>query len=929
MIGQIAGIAFAQPWLLAGLATLPALWWLLRVTPPAPQRLYFPPLALLLRLGRREETPARTPWWLLLLRLVIAALLILGFARPVLNPAAAIAGDGPLLVVLDDGWPAAPGWQRRQEALAELFRRADREGREVALLRTAGGAGGPIVERMAASEALAQTRTWRPQPWPADRAATVALLEREAPAAAAIVWLADGISTSAADGLAAAALAERLERLGPVRVMVDPPPERALLLRPPPPDAPALEVAVERADAGGERRLRVLALADAGEVLGHAELVIAAGASSGGAVVQLQAEQRNRIDRLVIEDAKGAGAVALVDERWRRRVVGVVGGVDEAAAQPLLAEAYFIDRALRPFAELRGGAVADLLRQPVSMIVLPDTLRVPDSDRRALETWIEAGGVLVRFAGPRLAQGQDDFVPVPLRDGDRRLDGALSWATPLKLAPFPSDGPFAGLAVPADVTVTRQVLARPGPELRAATLAALEDGTPLVTGSRRGNGWLVLVHTSANATWSNLAISGLFVDMLRRLVALAPGVPGALRGLVAPDRILDGEGGLGRAGAGAAAPVAVEELQALGPGPGRPPGFWGPASAPDDPSAGRLALSPAAGIEALRPLDPAFAGLPVGGLERARELDLMPWLLTAALVLALADTLIGLVLRGLVGWPGRRAAAAAGVAALLMLGGGATTARAQDAAGAQSAAPEFDPKVVDAALLTRLAYVLTGDPELDEESRAGLEGLGRILDERTAIRTGEPAAVDLGADELSLYPILYWPIRPGQRPLDDQAQARLSTYLHDGGMLVVDTGDGAVLLPGQHDGGPGAATAAQVLAGLDLPPLVQVPPEHVLTRSFYLLQDFPGRWTGQPVWVDRVNPAVNDGVASIVIGGNDWAGAWALDRYGSPLLPVVPGGEAQREMAWRFGVNLVMYALSGNYKTDQVHVPALLERLGQ
>jgi hypothetical protein len=926
MIGQLAGIAFAQPWLLAGLAALPALWWLLRVTPPAPQRLYFPPLALLLRLGRREETPARTPWWLLLLRLTIAALLILGFARPVLNPEAAIAGDGPLLVVLDDGWPAAPGWPRRQDALQELLQRADREGREVILLRSAGGSDGPVLQRMAASEALAQSAAWRPRPWPADRAAALALLDREAPAPAAIVWLTDGISTSAADGLAAAALAERLERLAPARVMVDPPAERALLLRPPPADAPALEVAVERADTGGERRLRVLALADAGEVLGHVELTIPAGASVGSAVLQLQAEQRNRIDRLAIEDGRGAGAVALVDERWRRRVVGVVGGIDEAQAQPLLAEAYFIDRALRPFAELRGGAIPDLLRQPVSMIVLPDTLRVADGDRALLEQWIAAGGVLVRFAGPKLAQGRDDFVPVPLREGDRRLDGALSWSTPLKLAPFDPAGPFAGLAVPDDVTVARQVLARPGPELRTATLAALEDGTPLVTGTRRGDGWLVLIHTSANATWSNLAISGLFVDMLRRLVALAPGVPGALRGLVAPDRILDGEGTLGRAGAGAVVPVAVEELLQQGPGPGRPPGFWGPASAPDDPNAGRLALSPAAGVEALRPLDPAFAGLVVGGLERAREVDLMPWLLATALVLALADLVIGLVLRGLVGRPRRGAAAGSAVVVLLALAT-APPLRAQDEAADPPAS--FDAKVMDAALLTRLAYVVTGDPRLDEESRAGLEGLGRILDERTAILTGEPAAVDLGADELSLYPILYWPIRAGQPALDETARARLSKYLHDGGMLVVDTGDGGVLLPGQDEGGPGAAAAAEVLAGLDLPPLVQVPPEHVLTRSFYLLQDFPGRWTGQPVWVDRVNPAVNDGVASIVIGGNDWAGAWAMDRYGSPLLPVVPGGESQREMAWRFGVNLVMYALSGNYKTDQVHVPALLERLGQ
>jgi hypothetical protein len=111
--------------------------------------------------------------------------------------------------------------------------------------------------------------------------------------------------------------------------------------------------------------------------------------------------------------------------------------------------------------------------------------------------------------------------------------------------------------------------------------------------------------------------------------------------------------------------------------------------------------------------------------------------------------------------------------------------------------------------------------------------------------------------------------------------------------------------------------------------LVPVPPDHVLTKAFELIQDFPGRWTGGQLWVEEHDGRVNDGVSSIIVGGNDWAAAWATDDAGRPLYAVVPGGEMQREMAYRFGVNLVMYALTGNYKADQVHVPAILERLGQ
>ena len=114
-----------------------------------------------------------------------------------------------------------------------------------------------------------------------------------------------------------------------------------------------------------------------------------------------------------------------------------------------------------------------------------------------------------------------------------------------------------------------------------------------------------------------------------------------------------------------------------------------------------------------------------------------------------------------------------------------------------------------------------------------------------------------------------------------------------------------------------------------LPPLVPVPPDHVLTKAFYLLQEFPGRWDGGTLWIQQPDERINDGVSPIIIGGNDFAAAWAIDSTHRPLYPVVPGGDRQREMAFRFGINLVMYALTGNYKADQVHVPAILERLGQ
>jgi hypothetical protein len=196
-----------------------------------------------------------------------------------------------------------------------------------------------------------------------------------------------------------------------------------------------------------------------------------------------------------------------------------------------------------------------------------------------------------------------------------------------------------------------------------------------------------------------------------------------------------------------------------------------------------------------------------------------------------------------------------------------------------------------------------------------------------------PLAVDLERDELTFFPFLYWPITAAQPLPSRAARDKLARFLRTGGMILFDTrdqGSGALGMPGGFaPSAPGAAKLRRIVEGLQVPALIPVPRGHILTKAFYLLKAYPGRWTGGQLWVEKEAGHANDGVSSVIIGSNDFAAAWAVDGAGQPLYPVVPGGSRQREMAHRFGVNLVMYALTGNYKSDQVHVPAILERLGQ
>jgi hypothetical protein len=890
-------MTFAAPLALIALAALPLLWWLLRVTPPSPRQEIFPAIRLLLGLNATEETPARTPWWLLLLRIAAAALVILALARPVLDSTGSLAGAGPVLLVIDNGWAAATDWPRRMQMANTVLDRAARAGRDVALLATAPGenaAAPKATEPMPVSDARALIGALRPKPWPSDRAAAVS--GTWAHPGTTVVYIADGLI----DGSDFARFEKRLSAIGRVTEICCAATSPKLLL-PPETEADRMVVHLARAASGQPETDAILARSSDGRTLARAEIHLASGETSGAASLTLPLELRNRLSQLVLDGAPSAGSVVLLDERWRRRPVGLLTTDMTSANAPLTGPLFYLRRALAPTSELRDGDLPTLLRGEISVLILADRVLSPGPELTALTNWVDKGGLLIRFAGPRLAETitPDALLPVRLLNGDRQLGGVMSWSEPAGLATFPTASPFAGLTVPPDVRVTRQVLAEPGADLASHTWASLADGTPLVTWRAQGAGQVVLFHVTSNADWSNLPLSGLFVDMLNRLVQLSAGVTSSADATVlAPAEALDGFGRLGRP------PEAAQGLEAGAFGrtpasPRHPPGLYGPET-------GRRALNLGAAAPKLE-LAPMVSGAAVEPLsETVPEKELGPPLLAAAIVLLVVDLVLALGLRGLL----RRS-----IAAMIVL------AMATPLARAQTIDPATNP-----ALTTRLGYILTGDSRVDQISEAGLTGLSEYVNRRTAAALVRPDAVEPGRTDLSLYPLLYWPITADVAAPSAEQVTALNDYMAHGGIILIDTrdsGSGTGFAPGTDE------ALKRVAHDLAIPPLAPLSSDHVLARAFYLLNDFPGRFTGDQVWVQRDQDRSNDSVSPVIIGGNDWASAWAIDGSGRNPYAVIPGGQRQRTLAYRFGVNLVMYALTGNYKGDQVHIPAILQRLGQ
>ena len=896
----LGGLTFLSPWLLLALAGLPILWWLLRLTPPAPRRQSFPAIRLLFDLVPPEETPHRTPLWLILLRLLLACLIILGFAEPLMNAQGELAGRKALMLVVDDSWAAAPGWPARQRSMNAAVDQAERFAVPVILVTTTPPADGSAIAAsgpMSAAAARQKVRALEPLPWPSDRSATLQAIDRlnlgpGIDGNVDVLWLCDGLA--GADRDAASRLAERLQRLGRLSVVADPANLLPTVLRAPDAGINGLTLHLERAATGAPQHVNLRALDEAGRLLSVEAADFAADQTTVAHDVKLPTELRNRISTFSIDGASSAAGILLL-----------IAEADSETAQPLLGDLFYVERALGPYAELRHGDSTTLLHRDLAVLVMADVGLLGEDEVARLKTWIDKGGVLIRFAGPKLAQNATNLLPVRLRSGDRQLGGAMSWSQPAHLAPFPAESPFAGLAVPREVLVQRQVLAEPEVDLGKKTWARLTDGTPLVTALKQGNVYVVLVHTTANASWSNLALSGLFVEMLQRLVGLSQGVYGGqTTEPLAPLQVLDGYGRLTDPPP-TALPATPADLTTNAVGPHHPPGYYGKTTA-------RRSLNLGAAVPTLAPIGALPAGVLRNPFALANSLDLKPWLLGAGLVLLLCDLAIALALRGL--FSGWRRPAAVGLALAFML---------PAAARAQSADPEKF--ALDSASMTRLAYVITGDEQSDSIAKAGLFGLSLILAQRTAAELGPPLGLDVEKDELAFFPLLYWRVPNNPPPLSGQAAKRLTEYLRHGGIIMFDTADQF----GFGGGGDSAGSLRHLLRDMDVPPLIPAPPDHVLTKSFYLMRDFPGRYDGGVIWVEQGEGRVNDGVSGVIIGSNDWAGAWAIDDAGRPLYATVPGGDRQRELAYRFGVNLVMYALTGNYKSDQVHVPAILERLGQ
>jgi Domain of unknown function (DUF4159)/Aerotolerance regulator N-terminal len=848
---------FTTPLLLFALLALPALWWLLRLLPPRPIKQIFPPLILMREINDETQTPNTSPWWLLLLRILLVTALILGFAEPLWRPVMSQT-NAPLVILLDDGYAAAKNFTRLTQKADELIAEAARASRKIALVSTTRPPQALVF--LTPQEAKNQLQALEPVSFAPNPLQVNRLFE----ANNETVHVSDGIDYD----VKIQATKTYAQDLSPLSFITQVQPTLN-----------GLTLIVKQTLPFEE--IRKLTLQD-----DKGREILTQEIGLKGLVTQLSLELpreiRNAVAKLTLQGEGHVGAMHWLDQRQTRKSVALISGVRDET-QPLLSASFYLEQALSGLADIThykeatNEAVKAAIAANNRLIILSDVGTLSLASLDLLDDFMQQGGLLLRFASPRLTQ--DRLLPVTLLNQARQFGGTMTWASPKRIAPFAPTSLFYGLEIPQDISIIRQVLAEPDGELARKTLAQLEDGTPLITGEKRGAGLSLLFHVSSGVGWSDLPLSGLFTQILTRITALAgrtQAVQASEEAPLIPLKIFNGYG-----------ESVQREAKPL------PPHFEGNSSAEYPAGLYGLAESPAS-------VNVLYQGkVQVGGLSYQIEgaKPLAPFLLGAAFLFFLLDC--GVMLRF----------SQVFMVLFLVL---PLPLQAQEKGE------------------MRLAFVQNGSSD-DRVTLAGLKGLTRYIGNRTTLEPAEPLGLSLDKDELNLYPVLFWAMQPTTPRPSAKALLKLENYLKNGGLLVIDTADA-----NQSGITPATRAMRNILGLLDIPPLAPVPENHVLGRSYYLLNQFPGRFSNGVTWIEALptsdkqeedRPArASDSVSPLILTNQDWLSAWAIDEAGRALLPL-EGAPRQRDMAFRVGVNLVLYALTGNYKADQVHVPDLLSRL--
>ena len=925
-------LSFYHPLYLISLILLPLIYFLINLTPPQPRQIFFPPINILKKLAPAEKTPKNSPLLLLIVRLLLVGAFIIALAGPYYQTSDEIfINNQPLLILVDDSWSSAQDWDQRKNFTQNLIHEAELHGVPAYIYAASDKNISQFIDYKTAHNKI---NILKPNPYIPSYSEAINIIKEftKTHDNYHIVWLAPALAHSDAVEFITSLEADKKNT---INISIYANHNDIKILRNPVNQREAISIDIENYNQSPNSPIEIIASDFDGNMLfqQHFDQEFQ---QKDKILIKAPLELRNKVSHVRINNQHTAGSVALLDDHSRRPRIGIFAQTKDNSTQPLLSAYYFLSKALNPFADVvipNAGSITpidDLLSQNITTLILSDVGLLTESNERAVTKFLTDGGCLIRFSGPNLAAKADNLLPVKLRPTSRSLGGAISWETPKKIAQFDHASPFYEFSIPNDILISRQLLAEPTNDLNDKTWVRLEDGTPLVTAERRGKGIIVFFHISADTSWSNLPISGLFIDMLNKI---------SLHSFISDEMNKNDTTEINNSSQ--LSLRAVKILDGFGnfpPGPiDRPPsislresGFTNSNNLPGFYVEGSItrAIQPISQNEILIKLDDIIKNNVINKLDDISRYDLFSPFLTLSVLFFLFDTLLSTP-KSFISINIFKFMKLILVIIIILL------TPNHDAYAISSISDQLSSKEMTSILNSRLAYVLSGDSNQDVSAYDGLKHLTNELRARTSYEPGDPIGLDLNKDELSLYPLIYWPIYSSIPQPNEKIIQKLATFMRFGGTVIFDTRNSNA-----HSNIIGESRETSwlriLLQQLDVPVVEQVPRDHVITKTYYLINKIQG--SGEPCesWVEKSfidiadeqrNNVIQstDNVSSLIITSCNLASAWS--RFSSENRFSSNNDTHNLELAMRSGINIVMYTLTGNYKSDQVHKRRIIERL--
>ena len=904
MLNTINNLAFSNHLALIGLFALPLVFYIIKLLPPAPKKMFFSSFYLIKSMEKVSVTKKNVPIWLLIYRIILITLIILFFSAPYLNIMNKKNTSNTIknyVIIADIGWSMSKEWDKFKKIVSEISVEAEKKNKKIIFYHS-NSKNNMSPKIFTSSKSINQyLKKINPVPWQFEKSNLIEVIKKNNN------FINDKtfFIFSKFDNKNYSDQKKSLDFYNNKvknKVLIDPI-ESIIFLKNVHTSKENIRLEVIRhalSKPSSKFSIRITSIDN--QIIFKKEYELKPNQITFYFNQKFPLDVINQIHKLEIVDQNHAGAKYYFDDYSKKKRIGILSDSFQYKENPLLSSVYYIEKSLNTNNILKIGNLDQLIKFNCSVIIIPDKGNITDKDHSKLSNWLANGGTIIRFSNIRLAKNNTKFLPSNnLFMTIRNVGGVLSMEKKLKINPFTKNSMFHGLEIPEDITFKKQLIFTSNNN-NLQILATLTDNTPLISLGKKNQGKIFLFHITANNDWSNLPLSALFSGMLQRIVLLSEKKIINSNANLNLTKEINSFGDLNNTDK----ILSIRDnslLKKLTPSKENLPGIYENKEL-------TIALNLSNKIYDEHFKSRLDKNYKIFSKFTIQVIDLKPLLLKIILFMFIIDMLITIILKknfSFINGLNKHKNLLGLVFFFIFI---------FNLNNAYTEGLDND---------TYLAYIKTPDKKLNAVSKSGLSTIKNLLETRTSVSPKEVIGVNITKDPIYYFPFLYWPLSKDLIILDITTVSKIKKYLTNGGMILFDiigfSRESFSLESNKFK------TIKSFLASIEADNLSPINEGHTLTKSFYLLKKFSGRWDNKNLLIESSNLEEKDGVSSVILGFNDWAGAWALDINKNPLYPIVPGGERQREISYRFGINIVMYALTGNYKSDQIHFKSILNRL--